>query len=130
MSITTYLRCNSCHNDFKTTIHEALPLKDLPDTCRSCYDSEVAEEIMEREVSMKFREATKHDNWYWEGDSLSYGSFDDEYDETIPSLPLLAAENPVHSPVESAEPEPDPLPAYLPAALENLIAALRSNRAY
>lgn len=130
MSITTYLRCNFCHNDFKLTIHEALPLKDFPDLCPACFDAEVAEEVREREIAMAFRQATKNDNWYWDGDSLSYGSSDDEYGDTIPSLPLLAAENPVHSPVESAEPEPDPLPAYLPAALENLIAALRSNRAY
>lgn len=95
--------------------------------CPSCFDAEVAEEIREREISMAFSSATKNDNWYWDGDSLSYTSEDDE---TIPSLPLLAAENPVYSPVKSSEPEPDPLPAYLPVALENLIAALRSNRAY
>jgi hypothetical protein len=122
-----YIRCNCCYTDFKTTIHEALPLKDLPGMCPSCFDAEVAEEIREREISMAFSSATKNDNWYWDGDSLSYTSEDDE---TIPSLPLLAAENPVYSPVKSSEPEPDPLPAYLPVALENLIAALRSNRAY
>ena len=95
--------------------------------CHSCWDKEVAEEIMEREVSMKFREATKHDSWYWDGDAISYDGTAD--DEDIPTLPLLTS----GEPIIAAEPEPeaiDPLPESLMLRVDALIAALRSNRAY
>lgn len=136
MSITMYLRCNSCHKDFKTTVQEAIPLKDLPEMCMTCWDNEVAEEIKEREVSMKFREATKNDNWYWDGDSISYSSiYDDnedgiyDVDEDTLTLPLLTS----GEPIIAKEPEPeaiDPLPEGLAIRVDSLIAALRSNRAY
>lgn len=130
MSITMHICCNTCQKDFKTTFTKAPPLSDLPDMCPSCWDKEVTEEIKEREVSMKFREATKNDNWHWEGDSLSYFSDSIEEDDDIPMLPLLTSGTPViTSPKPSVE-AVEVLPESLKVRVDSLIAALISNRAY
>ena len=123
MSISMYIRCKSCNCDFHLTTAESVRCKDLPDTCGSCWMEEVYEEVREKEIAMSFRKATRHDNWYWEGDTIGYDS-DDE--DTVPHLPRLAASNPPHNPPPEPVPAVEVLSPQVQDQLDRLVAALLS----
>lgn len=125
MSMNMYVFCDSCHQEFKTTLEKGSSFEDLPQTCMSCLSEEISEEIREDEIRKKFHLATQNDHWHWKEDALSFDPLFMEEDD-IGSFPLLASENPITK-LPSSKDEFDSLPEALVIRVNALIAALNSN---
>lgn len=124
MPISMHIRCNSCKKDFHTVVHDSIRLKDLPDTCMPCWDRIVIKEVAAKELAMRYTTS----KWKWDDDTFSF----DDVEDTVPKLPAVGTSIiPVNkNTVSIPPPVVDPISSALEKRVENLILALRANKAY